>query len=256
MPFLSDGFEGIDPVLWVLGCTSLAALFAALGVLPLIGREKIPRRWMGWANAMAGGMMLGSAYVIAQAGLSGAGREVLPGTLGALAGIGFIYWTHRASGTDEIELNRLNEDRPDYGYQVLLVNTLHSASEGVAIGVAMVIDLRFGAFMALAMAIHNAPEVTVLAAVLRSRGAQLSWAAALGVMTNISQVLFAVVVYAVVSAAPAMLPLVIGFAVGALMHLVLVELLPESYKVAGHTSIALSVSAAMGIVVLLEGVAA
>ena len=55
---------------------------------------------------------------------------------------------------------------------------------------------------------------------------------------------------------PVVLPWALGFAVGALTYLVLVELLPESYRQAGHTSIALVALVAMGIVVLLRGPAA
>ena len=78
-------------------------------------------------------------------------------------------------------------------------------------------------------------------------------AAALAVATNLNQVLVAVVTFAVVGAAPFLLPWALGFAVGALVQLVLVELLPESYRVAGYTSIAVVASIAMGMVVLLEG---
>ena len=45
----------------------------------------------------------------------------------------------------------------------------------------------------------------------------------------------------------------IGFAVGSLIYLVLAELLPESYRQAGHTSIALVTLITMGIVVGLGG---
>ena len=55
------------------------------------------------------------------------------------------------------------------------------------------------------------------------------------------------------TALPVLLPWAIGFSVGALVYLVLVELLPESYRQAGPTSIALVTLVAMGIVVALTG---
>ena len=67
--------------------------------------------------------------------------------------------------------------------------------------------------------------------------------------------LLAVVVFGVVGAFPGILPVVAGFAVGALIYRTLVELLPESYDQAGETSIALVTLLAMGMVVLLGGVA-
>jgi zinc transporter ZupT len=56
-----------------------------------------------------------------------------------------------------------------------------------------------------------------------------------------------------ITAAPGIRPWTLGFAVGALFHLVMVELLPESYRQAGHRSIALVTIVAMGMVVLLSG---
>ncbi|MFW6198239.1 MAG: ZIP family metal transporter [Acidobacteriota bacterium] len=240
----------MNPTLVVLGFSGLAAAAASLGVLPLIGRDRIPGRWMGWASALAAGMMLGSAYVLAEAGLV---RQVLAGAGGALLGILYIHWTHWVLGTGDLDLDDLAPQAGDYAYKVILVGTLHSASEGLAIGVAMALDLSLGVFVAVAMAIHNIPEATVLAAVVRSGGARLGQAAGLAVAVNVSQVLLAVTVFAVVTAAPATLIWMLGFAVGTLMHLVMVELLPQSYREAGPTSIGLVVSVATGIVVLLRG---
>lgn len=240
----------MNPTLVVLGYSGLAAAAASLGVVPLIGRDRIPGRWMGWASALAAGMMLGSAYVLAEAGLA---REVLAGAAGALLGILYIHWIHWALGTGDLDLDDRGPRPGEYAYRVILVGTLHSASEGLAIGVAMALDLGLGIFVAVAMAVHNVPEATLLAAVVRAHGARLSQAAALAVAINVSQVLLAVTVFAVVTAAPATLSWVLGFAVGMLMHLVMIELLPQSYRDAGPIGIGLVVSVAMGIVVLLRG---
>jgi zinc transporter ZupT len=194
--------------------------------------------------------MLGAAYALMVMGLE---RVTGAEMLGALIGIGFVYWTHAVSGTADLDLNRLEETSPVYGYKVLLSDTLHASAEGVAIGVAMTVSLPFGAFMALAIAVHNIPEATVLAAILTSRGVRLRDAAGLAVAANVSQVLLAIVSFALITAAPALLPWGLGFAVGSLVYLVMVELLPECYRQAGHTSIALVTIVAMGILVLLVG---
>lgn len=238
----------LDPTLTVLLYSSVAAGLSAAGALPLVGRDGIPVRWMGWANALAGGMMMGAAYLLA-AHTEG---EMGLGT-GALVGILFIYWIHAAAGTAELDHDQGHGRDPVYGYQILLMVTLHSAWEGVAIGAAMVVDLPFGMFTALAMAVHNVPEATVLCAVLKGQGVPLRSSAALAVAVNVPQILLAVATFAVVSAAPAALPWVAGFAVGALVHLVLVELLAQSYRQAGQISIALVAAVALGLVVLVEG---
>lgn len=240
----------MDPTLTVLVYSSLAAGAAALGALPLILRERLPLAWIGWANALAAGLMLGAAYALMVAGLD---RAPARGAAGALLGIGFVFSTHAASGTGDLDLNRLDETSPTYGYQVLLVNTLHSAAEGVAIGAAMAVSLPFGSFVALAIAVHNVPEATVLSAILTSRGVRLRDAASLSVAANVSQILLAIVTFAIVSAAPSVLPWALGFAVGALIYLVMAELLPECYRQAGRTSIAVVTIVAMGMVVWLSG---
>jgi zinc transporter ZupT len=131
------------------------------------------------------------------------------------------------------------------------VNALHAAHEGVAIGVGMAVSLPFGILMALALAVHNIPEAAIQTTIVTKRGARLRDAAALAVVTNVNQILLAIVSFSVLEAAPGLLPWAVGFAVGALIYLVMVELLPESYREAGHTSIAVVTVVAMGMVVLL-----
>ena len=82
---------------------------------------------------------------------------------------------------------------------------------------------------------------------------RLGHAALLAVATKLNQVLLGVLTFTVIELYPVLLPWAVGFAVGALVFLVLVELLPESYHQAGLTSIALVTLGAMGIVVALSG---
>lgn len=239
-----------DPILVVLGVSALAAVAAALGVVPHLGRRSLPTTWIGWANAAAGGGMLGAAFALSSADTQATAPRV---AIGAILGVLFIYATHAATGTGDLDLNRLEGTEPAYGYQVLLINSLHGASEGVAIAAAMLVDLSFGVFLALVIAVHNIPEGTVLAAVLRGRGMRLGTAAGVAVLAKGGQVLMAVAVFAVVRAAPGGFPWMLGFSIGALAELTLLELLPESYREAGPTSIAVVTVVAMGVVILVEG---
>lgn len=240
----------LSETLVVLLYSSVAAVTAALGVLPLAGGRRPSLRLIGWANALASGLMLGVAYALMVSGLD---RGALASGAGALIGIIVVFLTHAVTGTAKLELNRLDEPRPEYTYQVILVNALHAAHEGIAIGVAMAVDLPFGILMALALAVHNIPEATILSTLVMSRSLRMRNAALLSVALNVNQVLLAVVTFSLLAAAPSVFPWALGFAVGALIYLVMVELLPESYREAGHTSIALVTLVAMAIVVLLRG---
>jgi zinc transporter ZupT len=239
----------MDGTLATLLFASIAAAVAALGPLPWVFRREPSAALLGVANALAAGMMLGAAYILAAEGL---GVDALVGAAGALAGILFVWGSHAFGGTSELRLNLTADTSPDYGYKVLVVNGMHSASEGVAIGVAIFLDLRLGIFMALAFAVHNIAEATTLCAVLIPRGVSRARAAMLGVFTNVTQVLLAVVCYTVLVAEPGMLTVMLGFAVGAMIYLTVVELLPEAYLEVHQTAIAVTASVAMSVVALLE----
>jgi ZIP family zinc transporter len=243
---------GTEPILQVFFWSLAAAFAAGLGGLPQAVVGRLPQRLLGWGNALAAGLMLGVAYALLDRGL---GDALLMGGLGALVGMISVEATHRLTGTEELDLNRLGELDPAYGYQVVVVTALHSAYEGVAIGTAMLLSVPFGISMTAVLAVHNVPEAMLLTAVLRARRVAVSHAATLAVAAKLSQVLLAVAVFALGASRVEALPLLVGFSAGALLQLLLEELLPEAYRQAGSTGIALVTLVAMGMVVALGGLA-
>lgn len=241
----------LQPLSAVLVYSGLAALTAALGAVPhALGRPP-SRAAIGWANALAGGLMLGVAYTVLTEGVFDA---LLAGGLGTLLGISFVRIGHVLTGTAELDVDDLDGPGGGGSYKATLLEALHAADEGIAIGVAMALSLPLGIAMAATLAVHNIPEAMVLTTVVSRRGVGASRAAGLAVGVNLGQVLLAVVAFGMLSEFPFLLPWVAGFAVGTLMYRTLVELLPESYRQAGETSIALVTLLAMGMVVLLAGV--
>lgn len=238
----------MDPILLILVASTGAALTSVAGVLPLIGKRNVEQAWIGWSDAVAGGMMLGLAYLLSSVSLDGAA-----GGAGAFLGILFIFVSRAAIGSGTTKQAHPNGSGRRSAHQIFLQGLFHSASEGVAIAAAWATDIRFGLFMALAVALHNIPEGTLLAAAQRDRGVGLGQATGIVVAANISQIVLAVATYSVVQAAPVSVPWISGFAAGALVHLVMAELLPDSYRYAGATSIAMVTAIAMGVVVLGGG---
>jgi ZIP family zinc transporter len=240
----------VSPLATVVLVSSAAALAAALGTLPhALGRPPT-RSMIGWANALAAGLMLGVAYTLLTEGL---GTALLAGGGGALVGILFVRTAHAAAGTGELDADLIDLP-PGKGYKVVLVDAMHSADEGVAIGVAMAASMPLGVAMALTLGIHNVPEAMVLSSVLARRGASPPRTMLLSVGVNAPQVALAAASFWLAVQWPALLPWLAGFAVGALIYRTLVELLPESYHQAGETSIAMVTLLATGVVVLLAGV--
>jgi zinc transporter ZupT len=226
----------------------LAALLAALGALPFLRQRQPPAVLVGCAYAVASGVMIGGGYLL---GLHGLDRGTLSSAAGAVAGIAYSFLAR--AWTDERQRASAQGPKPAPSrYGTLLQSTLHSASEGLAIGVAMAVSLPFGIFMALALGLHNVAEAMVLTDLLRRDSVELSKAAALAVATNLSQPLVAVTSVLLLATAPALLPAGLGFAAGAMLFLVLAELAPEAYDRAGRLTVALIVSAAAALVLLLE----
>jgi zinc transporter, ZIP family len=232
----------VTPLLGALLVAAAAAGASALAALPFLRPGRVTDHWLGLASGLAGGLMLGLAYVLLITGMRGP-TTILAAS--AVLGILFVVATDRVSGQPAAGDART-------GYRQLLGSALHAAHEGVAIGAALAADFRFGMFTAAAIAVHNVPESASLVAGLRARGARLGEAAGLAVAADANQVLFAVAALALASAWPALRPWITGFAVGALVQLVLVELLPGSYRSSGRASIALVTIAAMGAVTILR----
>ncbi|RMH18917.1 MAG: hypothetical protein D6701_05605, partial [Gemmatimonadetes bacterium] len=213
-----------------------AALAAAAGALPFaLGRGR-PVRRIAWANAVAAGLMLGAAFVLAREGLL---LQPLPTATGALLGLALLVSLHAFAGVSDLSRGDLETSDPVYGWRVLMLQTIHGSFEGVALGVAAALDLTLGLFLAGALAVHNVAEGTTLAAVLtEDHRVPPARAAVLAVATNGGQILLAVTTFAVLGPGGALLAPTLGLAVAGLLYLVLVDLLPEAYGPAGDTAIA------------------
>lgn len=113
-------------------------------------------------------------------------------------------------------------------FTVLLV---HSLPEGFAIGTAYASETAgLGLFVVIAIAVQNIPEGTSVAIPLEAAGfsgARQFWAA---VATSIPQPIGAVVAYLLVEEISALLALSFGFAAGAMLALVAVELAPQAWR--------------------------
>jgi zinc transporter ZupT len=210
----------------------LAALAAGLG--PFF----IGRRYLGWANALAAGMMLGAGYLVMDAGLNTA---VLLASGGAALGIATTFCIHLLLGIGT---------RPVLAYTA---SAVHSAPEGIAMGGAMALSPGFGFFVVLTFALHNISESAGVISQLESGGFARGRATLLAMGARATQVILAVVAYLLALSSTAALALTLGFAFGALLYLCIAELLPEAYHTAGRTSIALVASVAAGVVSLLGG---
>lgn len=221
----------------------LASLACGLGVLPLLIKRIDPARHTGLGYAFACGLMFSaSVYNLIWPGITQMGEKtaqdmnvmaVLPVVIGIMAGGAFL------SASDRF-LGHYTEDTSHFadgwggkvGVLIFVAMTVHSIPEGVAVGVGYasegLTEQPLGTYLAVAIAIHNIPEGLAVAIPMRSSGASIHkcfWAAFL---TSLPQPIAAVPAVLAAWFFRPIMPVLMGFAAGAMIFLVLLELIPDA----------------------------
>jgi len=179
--------------------------------------------------------------------------------IGMLAGAIFIRGFRGLIGhRDDLSLGRLAGADALKALVIIGVMTVHSAAEGVGVGVSYGDGQRLGLLITIAIAAHNVPEGLAISLVLVPRGARVRSAAWWSVFSSLPQPLLAPFAFLFVETFRSFLPIGLGFAAGAMVWMVWSELLPEAVQQARRRDLVLagSVSFAMmlGAQVLLFGV--
>lgn len=215
----------------------VTALATGLGVLPVY--------WLGMGSRGIGFLWGTSAGVMAAISvldlLLPSLDDPLPLALGAVAGVLFVLVAadrlHAASRDGDHAHHHLGRSEiSSLSLLVFLVFTVHSAPEGVGIGAALREDAITGLVVVIAIALHNIPEGTAVAVGLRQDGVPVWKAAGWAVVTSLPQPVLAPLVFLV--AVGPLLPAGMGFAGGAMLALVVREVLPAGHKQSPLTNVA------------------
>jgi len=238
-------FTGLNPVVQALIATLFTWSVTALGAAFVFFFKSINRKVLDGMLGFAAGVMIAASYwsLLAPAiemAEEGSLPAWVPATTGFLMG-GFFLWSidkilpHLHLGFPRQEAEGI---KTSWHRSVLLVLaiTLHNIPEGLAVGVAfgaLASDLpsaTLGGAIALALGIgiQNFPEGTAVAVPLRREGftrLRSFWYGQLsGFVEPIAGVLGAI---AVIFIKP-ILPYALAFAAGAMIYVVVEELIPES----------------------------
>jgi ZIP family zinc transporter len=239
-------------LLGVFVASLVTALATGLGALPFLLWGHPPRTWLGLANGLAAGFMVGASIgLVHEAWAFGALRVAA----GLLAGALFIAVAGRVLDADPGQ--HFSGFRGPAAKSMLLivgVMTVHSFTEGVGVGVAFGGGETLGIVIALAIAIHNIPEGLAISLVLVPRGVGVGRAAAWSVFSSLPQPLMAVPAYLFVELFRPLLPFGLGFAAGAMLWMVARSLLPEAVREAPVRAVALVCLASTAGMVALQAV--
>ena len=185
--------------------------------------------------------------------------EWLPATIGFLLGIVFLLVLDSL-----IPHLHLNSDKPE-GIKAKLKKTtmmvfavtLHNIPEGMAVGVTFSGALignsgitMAGAFaLALGIAIQNFPEGAIISMPLKSEGMSKPKAFLCGALSGIVEPIGAIITIFLTSSVEAVLPYLLSFAAGAMIYVVVEELIPEAQE-GEHSNIG-TIGVAIGFVIMM-----
>jgi zinc transporter, ZIP family len=228
--------SGTD-VVTVFLAALITALATGLGALPLLSPRVSGRNALGLANASASGVMLAASVSLV---LEGNHRSSFRVAVGVLAGIAFILVLSRAlhAPHDELALGSLRGEDAVKALLIVAVMTVHSVAEGVGVGAAFGGGETLGILIAIAIAVHNIPEGLAISLVLVPRGTSVRAAAGWSIFSSLPQPLLAVPAFLFVDAFDGLLPVALGFAGGAMIWMVVRELLPEALSQASSRAVA------------------
>ena len=183
----------------------------------------------------------------------------IPAAAGFLLGIAFLLLLdslipHLHKGSDKPEGVKSRLPRTT---MLVFAVTLHNLPEGMAVGVTLAGALlgntgitMAGAFvLSVGIAIQNFPEGAIISMPLRSEGMSRKKAFAAGVLSGIVEPIGGAATLLLAESVTRVLPYLLAFAAGAMIYVVVEELIPESQN-GEHSNIG-TIGAALGFTLMM-----
>src|SRR5262245_38043356 len=131
----------------VFGVALATALATGLGAVPFFFTRRVERTWLGIANSLAAGLMLGASVGLVY---EGARYGVERTALGVLVGVVFIFVSQRLIESHEaLHLGSLEGADARKALLIVGVMTVHSFAEGVGVGVSFGVEETLGILIGL-----------------------------------------------------------------------------------------------------------
>ena len=249
----------------VLICIALPLLGTLLGaatVFFLKGAmsDRLQKALLGFASGVMIAASVWSLLIPAiEMEESSGGIAWLPAVVGFLLGIGFLLLLDTV-----IPHLHLNSDCPEgkpcglgKSFMLVLAVTLHNIPEGMAVGVVLAgmiegstaVTAASALALALGIAIQIFPEGAVESAPLVSSGLSRRRAFLYGAASGVVEPIGAIATILLTALVTPILPYILSFAAGAMIYVVVEELIPESQS-GTHSNIG-TIGAALGFALMM-----
>lgn len=233
-------------LIWAAGGTGFTFLMTALGAAMVFAfrgeiRAEIQRIFLGFAAGVMIAASVWSLLIPAVERAEEAGETGwIPAAGGFLLGVCFLLaldqlLPHLHAGSDRPEGVATSWKRTTL---LVMAVTLHNIPEGMAVGLSFALAAReagagaglTAAFaLALGIGIQNFPEGAAISLPLRREGVPASKAFVMGALSGIVEPVFGILVVLIVGGILPLMPWLLSFAAGAMMYVVVEELIPEAH---------------------------
>lgn len=140
---------------------------------------------------------------------------------------------------------------------LVLAVTLHNIPEGMAVGVVLagayygntIMSMSGAIVLAIGIAVQNFPEGAIISMPLKEAGQSKSKAFLMGTLSGVVEPIAAIITIVLIGIVNPILPYLLAFAAGAMIYVVIEELIPESQE-GEHSNIA-TIGVAIGFVLMM-----
>lgn len=192
----------------------------------------------------AGVMVAASVWSLLIPAMEMSGKEdamrIVPAAVGFMAGILFLLFLdmiipHQHLDSDKSEGPKSHLSKTS---KLVFAITLHNLPEGMAVGVALAGALEHNSYMSMAgaialsvgIAIQNFPEGAIVSMPLRSAGNSRWKAFGAGTLSGVVEPVGAILTILLAHIILPILPYLLAFAAGAMIYVVVEELIPETQE--------------------------
>ena len=221
---------------------------------------RLQKSLLGFASGVMVAASVWSLLIPSMEMVADSGRwSVVPAAVGFLLGIGFLLLLdeltpHLHLGSEKPEGLRSHLSRTA---MLSLAVTIHNLPEGMAVGVVFAgaetsvsnISIASAIAVSLGIAIQNVPEGAIISMPMRAAGNSKWKSFAIGSLSGAVEPLGALVVVLLSALMMPVLPYMLAFAAGAMMYVVVEELIPEASE--GRHSNLSTIGFALGFVLMM-----
>lgn len=236
----------MNSLLWATGGTGFTFLMTTLGSAMVFMfhkemNDRIQKIFLGFA---AGVMIAASVWSLLIPAIEEAEANGqigwIPAAGGFVLGIAFLYGLdllvpHLHPGANETEGISSSMKRTSL---LVLAVTLHNIPEGMAVGLSFALAAQHlgessayasAVALAIGIGIQNFPEGAAISLPLRQEGMGVGRSFFLGSMTGIVEPIFGISAVLIAGVIAPYMPWLLAFAAGAMMYVVVEELIPEAH---------------------------